>query len=151
MPPAKSSVTISSALLDAILAHAAADPEREVCGLLFGRGDGIEDAVAEANVSAHPTDSFELDPAALFAAMRAERGGGRALLGHYHSHPRGPARPSARDAAAAGEPGRLWLIVGDGEVTAWRAVPGGAIEGAFDPQELCVARAGATGQKARAG
>ena len=123
---------ISSLLLARLRAAAAAAPDREICGLLFGTDGWIEAAQATANVSPVPADSFEIDPAALFAAIRAERGGGARLIGHYHSHPYGPATPSARDAAAAGEAGHIWLILGREDATAWRAVPGGPIAGAFE-------------------
>ncbi|MBV9842480.1 MAG: M67 family metallopeptidase [Sphingomonadaceae bacterium] len=129
---------ISKALLQVVLGHAGADPDREVCGLLFGSAERIEDAVPAANVSAHPTDSFELDPQALFAAVRAERMGGRRSIGHYHSHPNGSASPSPRDAAASHGDGRVWLIIAENGVRAWRAVRGGAVEGAFEPLELVV-------------
>jgi proteasome lid subunit RPN8/RPN11 len=160
---------ISRALLDGLLAEAAASPEREVCGLLLssppfalslskGRSSSrpsdegraaLRQAQDErvlcicaiqpaANVSANPADSFEIDPAALFAAIRAERAGGPRVIGHYHSHPHGPAIPSPRDAAAAGEAGRLWLILGDGEAAAWRAMPGGAVAAAFEAVTLAV-------------
>ncbi|HET8612552.1 MAG TPA: Mov34/MPN/PAD-1 family protein, partial [Sphingomonas sp.] len=117
-------VRISRGLLDRILAEAAADPEREVCGLLLGvprlsvraersRGTRYERAVRDAsfdyarderviqvvptrNVAPDPALSFEVDPAALFTAIRAERGGGARLIGHYHSHPGGSPAPSPR-------------------------------------------------------
>jgi proteasome lid subunit RPN8/RPN11 len=115
---------IASEVLDAILAAAAADPHREVCGLLFGSRERIVAAAAAANVAAAPHDSFEIDPGALFAALRAERAGGPRMIGHYHSHPTGRPEPSPRDAAAA-EPGRLWLIVGDGAARLWWSQPAG--------------------------
>jgi proteasome lid subunit RPN8/RPN11 len=118
-------VTISSGLIDQILAHAAAEPGREVCGLLFGGDSHIDAALPTANVASDPACHFEVDPQALFAAIRAERGGGARLVGHYHSHPSGLPAPSARDAADA-EPGRLWLIVAGGEARLWRSVAGGA-------------------------
>jgi proteasome lid subunit RPN8/RPN11 len=158
---------ISRALLDRLLAEAAASPGREVCGLLLSCGPfalslskgrpasamveeeravlrqarherfiTIDSIIPAANIAESPADSFEIDPAALFAAHRSERAGGPRVIGHYHSHPVGPARPSARDAEAAGEAERLWLIVGEGGLTAWRAVPGGTIEGAFEPVRL---------------
>jgi desampylase len=173
---------ISRALLDQIIAHAASDPDREVCGLLLGppansfpfalgvskgcsfpssvspqtkgraglrqaqperEGDpGIETeimgAVPTANLAADPARRFEVDPAALFAAIRAERGGGAQLLGHYHSHPSGCAIPSPRDAAMADRPGRVWLIVAAGEVLGWRESPGGSVQAAFEPCPLRV-------------
>ena len=94
--------------------------------------------VETPNVSPDPATSFEIDPAALFAALRAERAGGPRLVGHYHSHPNGLASPSLRDAAMALQPGRLWLIVTAGATRMWREVPGGAVHGAFEPVELVV-------------
>jgi proteasome lid subunit RPN8/RPN11 len=85
-------------------------------------------------VAEDPHRSFEVDPRALFAALRAERAGGAKLIGHYHSHPNGLATPSARDAAAA-EPGWLWMIVGGGEAGLWIAEEGAA----FRPVRLTVA------------
>ena len=127
-------VTIASELLARLLADAAASPDREVCGLLLGTDTRIAEARAAANVAADPARAFELDPPALFAALRAERAGGAGVIGHYHSHPVGPAAPSPRDAAAAR--GGLWLILGGGEARLWRAVAGGAVLGAFEAVEL---------------
>jgi desampylase len=124
-------LAISRAAIDEILRSAAEHPEVEICGLLLGRGAVVEELRACANVAADPADSFEIDPAALIAAHREARGGGLAPIGHYHSHPRGPAEPSARDAAMA-EPGSWWLIAGEGQVRGWRA----RADGGFDPVTL---------------
>lgn len=131
-------VRISRGLLDRLLVEAAATPDREVCGLLYGKGDRIEAIEPAANVAADPARWFEIEPAALFAAIRAERGGGPRICGHYHSHPSGSAEPSAEDAAAALEAGRLWLILGRGEALLWRAVPGGSVQGGFEPVHIVV-------------
>jgi proteasome lid subunit RPN8/RPN11 len=131
-------VRISRALLDRIFAEAGASPDREICGLLFGAAAAIVEARAAVNVAADPSRRFEIDPAALFAAIRAERAGGPALVGHYHSHPTGVAEPSACDAAAAQDAGRLWLIVAGSRATLWRAVPKGSVQGAFEPVRLVV-------------
>ena len=114
-------VTISRTVERQILAHCAESSEIEACGLLFGDETRILRATPVPNVAENPTDSFEIDPAALFAAIRAERDGGDRLIGHYHSHPTGSAEPSARDAAQALDVGRLWLIVGGQEMRLWRA------------------------------
>jgi proteasome lid subunit RPN8/RPN11 len=113
-------VTIPAALLDRVLAEAAASPAQEICGLLLGDAHRIDAIVPAANVAADPACWFEIDPAILFAALRAERAGGPRVIGHYHSHPNGSAVPSPRDAAAA-EPGKLWLIVGGGIARMWLA------------------------------
>ncbi len=132
------SVRISRATLVEVLAHAAGEPDREVCGLLFGVADRIDSAAPAGNVATDPARHFEIDPAALFAAIRAERGGGPHVAGHYHSHRSGSPSPSARDAAAAHQPGRLWLIVAGEDAMLWREVPGGAVQGAFEPVRLVV-------------
>ncbi|WP_112382546.1 M67 family metallopeptidase [Sphingomonas carotinifaciens] len=124
-------VTISSDTLKRIRAAAAASPMVEVCGLLLGEGAHIREARACDNVSATPATRFEIDPAALLAAYRAARGGGPAVLGHYHSHPSGHAEPSPRDAEDALPDGRLWLLVAGDTVTAWRAVAAGERHGRF--------------------
>ena len=131
-------VRIATALLDRILAHAAETPDREVCGLLFGSAATIESAQPAANIAEAPARAFELDPQALFAAIRAERHGGPRTIGHYHSHPSGDPSPSLRDAAAAAEPGRLWLILAGGQAAAYRAQPGGPIHHAFAAVRLAL-------------
>ncbi len=125
-------IEISIRLRDELVVAAAASVD-EVCGLLLGRGGRVERALPCRNVAAAPAVRFELDPAALLAAHRAARAGGRAVLGHYHSHPSGEARPSPRDAADAPPDGSVWLIVAGGEVTAWRAVEDGPLHGRFEP------------------
>ncbi|WP_312489952.1 M67 family metallopeptidase [Sphingomonas sp.] len=132
-------LTISSEALDFLLITAAASPDREVCGLLLGEEDRIVAVVPCANVSPEPWHRFEIDPAALIAAHRVSRGGGPAVIGHYHSHPTGLAEPSPRDAADAAPDGTIWLIVGAGAVTAWRAVAAGRRHGRFDPLTLACA------------
>lgn len=119
----------------AIAAHAAAAWPREACGLLVGRAlaDGaieIVRAEAAANLAAD-ADAFELDPAARLALQRVLRaaGEGLAIVGHYHSHPDAPARPSARDRARAEETGLIWLIAaatreGCADLGAFVAAPG---------------------------
>lgn len=119
---------ISSTLLDGLLADAKNAPDREVCGLLYGSGGRIAEAEACANVAADPARSFEVDPAALFAAHRRARSGGPAILGHYHSHPSGAAVPSARDAAQAMGDGALWLILTAREGRLWRSDRPGVFE-----------------------
>lgn len=107
-------VEIATGLIDQLIALAGADPAREVCGLLFGGSGRIDGFRPAANVAADPSTTFEIDPAALFAAHRAARAGGPSPVGCYHSHPHGPASPSARDVAGA-DPGQYWLILARGD------------------------------------
>ncbi len=108
-------------MLDAIRAEAASAAPLEACGLLFGADDAVTGWSAAKNVAETPANRFEIDPAALFAALRAERAGGARLLGYWHSHPSGDAMPSTTDAAMAAADGKLWLILTEGDARAWRA------------------------------
>ena len=121
---------ISRAVLDQILAHAAENPAVEVCGLLLGEGRTILSALPAANVAATPASRFELDPVALLAVHKAQRGGGPEMLGHYHSHPNGVACPSPRDAEAAIS-GTLWMIVARHEAHLYESVDIGPVAGRF--------------------
>jgi proteasome lid subunit RPN8/RPN11 len=114
-------VTISRSILNGMKKASAAAAPREACGLLLGAASAIARYSECANVAEAPEIRFEIDPAALFAALRAERAGGPALLGYWHSHPSGDAAPSATDAAMAAPDGKLWIIVGGEDVTCWRA------------------------------
>lgn len=114
---------VTSELFDALLAEAAAAHPRECCGLLFGSAEhgGIDALVPAVNVHPQPETHFEIDPQALIDAHRAARSGGPELLGYYHSHPFGEARPSATDKAMAARDGMVWAIIGGGTVAFWRA------------------------------
>jgi len=131
-------VTISSEVLDAVVAEARRQPDVEVCGLLFGDGLAITGHQRCTNVASDTSASFEIDPYALIQAQKHARSGGPAILGHYHSHPHGPATPSARDAAAAASDASLWLIVGAKTVGFWRAISGGGHLDKFDAIDVVV-------------
>lgn len=131
-------LAISRCVVEAIQQAAAAAAPREACGLLFGGDAEISGWQAVENVAEEPESRFEIDPAALFAALRAERGGGPRIAGYWHSHPSGDPAPSATDAAMAEPDGKLWLIVAGESVGAWRAGPRGAIHGRFDRATILV-------------
>lgn len=117
--------TLSRTAHAAILAAAAEAVPDEACGLLLGRASHVDAAVRTANVHPEPRHRFEIDPAALIAAHKAARAGGPALLGYWHSHPRGQPEPSATDRAAASGDGRIWAIAAAGAVRLWIDRPEG--------------------------
>ncbi|HEX7693845.1 MAG TPA: M67 family metallopeptidase [Sphingomonas sp.] len=127
---------ISREALAGIRAAAAAAHPLEACGLLFGDDGWISGWEETRNVAVRAETEFEIDPAALFAALRVERAGGPKLLGCWHSHPNGFGRPSATDIAMASSDGNIWLIVAGEEVTAWIAGSGKAGVAAFEPVVL---------------
>jgi proteasome lid subunit RPN8/RPN11 len=91
----------------------------EACGVLIGCHDEdgwlITDAVPGTNVHPEPRRRFEVDPRLVFEWMRKLRGGRTSLIGHFHSHPDGPAEPSATDCDAAYDRNAVWLIAGVSE------------------------------------
>jgi proteasome lid subunit RPN8/RPN11 len=92
---------VTRAQIGDLLAEAAAAYPREACGLLLGNGGRIEQVRTCRNVHAEPLRHFEIDPQALIDAHRAARAGGPEVIGYWHSHPDGPAEPSATDRAHA--------------------------------------------------
>lgn len=111
---------ISSELMTGIQREAVAAEPDEACGLLFGAEGTITGWQLARNVADKPRTRFEIDPAALFAALRAERAGGVPVLGYWHSHPNGDVRPSSVDIKGAAADGKIWMIVASSDVAAWR-------------------------------
>jgi proteasome lid subunit RPN8/RPN11 len=96
----------------------------ECCGLLEGaraeQGDGFHiTALHPARNLATAKDRFEIAPQDHIQAFKAARANGRRLIGCYHSHPQGGARPSPADARGAGEEDFLWLIAAGEELAAF--------------------------------
>jgi proteasome lid subunit RPN8/RPN11 len=98
-----------------LLAASRAYPN-ECCGLIEGEdtADGWRAlAVHEAkNIADDPRRRFLIDPQAQFDLMRRLRGAGTRIIGCFHSHPDGEAKPSATDRAEAYESDFLYLIAG---------------------------------------
>lgn len=132
-------IAVSRSVLIGIRRESAIVAPREGCGLLYGSANAITGWQAAENVAEDAERRFEIAPAALFAALRAERSGGARIMGYWHSHPSGAATPSMTDAAMAAADGKLWLIVGGEAVTAWRALEAGRVHGRFDPVPIDVA------------
>lgn len=118
-------VEVTSGASATLLEEAARAHPLECCGLLLGSGGRVDRVQPCANVHADPARHFEIDPAALIAAHKAQRAGGPQIVGYYHSHPTGIAAPSATDQAEASGDGRVWAIVAGGTVGWWRDEPGG--------------------------
>ena len=93
----------------------------ECCGLIEGvrikdcwRVTALHEA---ANVAEDPARHFLIDPQRQFDLMRALRAGETRIIGCFHSHPGGPAEPSATDRAQAYEDDFLWLIAGGSDAS----------------------------------
>ncbi len=129
-------IELSLAQLDQIRILAERVYPEECCGLLVGHGLAggsatVTRIVESANVRRdRARDRFEIDPKIRFAVERELRGGIERVVGHYHSHPDHPARPSATDLEMAFEPSLIWVIVGveagrAASIAAFRVTPSG--------------------------
>jgi len=107
-------LSLSTPDREAMIDHARAGAPNEVCGVLGGRREGretvVESVVPVPNVASEPRRRYELDAEALFAAIEGIEGQGVAVVGFYHSHPVGPAEPSATDRERATWPDRSYVI-----------------------------------------
>ncbi len=101
-------------------AAAAAAHPHEACGILLGDGARIIHVLETRNVHPAPATHFEIDSQALIDAHRAARVGGSAVIGYFHSHPTGPAAPSATDRACAARDGRIWAILAGADIAFWK-------------------------------
>jgi proteasome lid subunit RPN8/RPN11 len=120
-------LVVTRSVLAALIEAAARSAPEEACGLLLGAGAAVREARCCVNVAADPRRFFEVDPAALIAAHRAERSGGPTVMGYFHSHPSGVAEPSAEDQRQASGDGKVWVIVGQREIGFWRDEPAGFV------------------------
>jgi Predicted metal-dependent protease of the PAD1/JAB1 superfamily len=104
-------IRIRQELTEQLVRAATAAAPRECGGVLGGpTADTITTATAVTNVAADPQTRYELEPAGVLAAVGAIEAAGDVHIGFYHSHPRGPARPSRVDRAAAAWPQTVHLI-----------------------------------------
>lgn len=123
-------LVLPGSVRDDLLQHAREGAPEEVCGVLVGwraddgggdgagraGDDGADDVHVESvrrvpNVADDPRTEYCLDPEAHLAVHEDLADADRAVVGFYHSHPDGPARPSATDAARASWPGYVYAVV----------------------------------------
>ena len=140
-------LTLGAGHLRKIEAAARAAYPEEACGLLVGLDDpagaaNVTAVVESANVAADDrTRRFEVDPAVRIRLERDLRNVPERLVGHYHSHPGGPAIPSAHDLERVFEPELIWLVIGlrEGDIQDVRAWRPGTDGSAFEPVPLTIA------------
>ena len=126
-----------------IVAHACAEAPRECCGLIGGpsgatdlSGPAVE--LFRLTNAAPGLDFYEIDPGELFRVTRQLDDTDRDIVAIYHSHPTGPARPSATDIELAFWPDAWYLICsldapGRPDLRAFRIVDGEVSEARIEP------------------
>lgn len=126
-------IEIPIAIYNLMIEHARSGRPLEVCGVLAGRGSLVERIYQGSNADASPV-SYRLDSRQQLEIGKDLSRDGRKMLCIYHSHPSGPAFPSAKDVSLA-----VWdtvyIIIGFAgetpEVRAFTVENGSVAEAAF--------------------
>lgn len=111
---------------EAILSHADDAAPAEAVGVLVGERadpDRVTRVERARNAAATPDSRYSLDPVEQLSLLESVEDAGEDVVGFYHSHPRGPAGPSATDEARATWEGYVYAIASladDPTLRAWR-------------------------------
>lgn len=103
-------VTIPQAIYEQMVQHVQAAYPLEACGLLGGRKGCVKRHFVVDNVLGSAT-AYEMEPQQQVQALLAMEKEGCELVAIYHSHPDGPAAPSATDVEQAYYPEAAQIIV----------------------------------------
>ena len=105
-------LTISTAVRDAIVAHAKRDHPDEACGIVAGAegSDRAERVVEMVNAAGSPT-FYEFDSGELLTLYKEMWANDEEPVVIYHSHTATEAYPSRTDIGLASEPGAHYVLV----------------------------------------
>jgi len=148
-------IRIPRPALDLLRRHGERTHPLESCGVLVGRvaaGDRLVSAVFPC-ANARRGDlrhRYEIDPQDLLRIQREAGARGEEIVGFYHSHPDGPARPSATDLEEAQWLGCSFVITGvvggsAGETASFLLAGLGPEDKRFVSEALEVSPAGSAG------
>lgn len=136
---------LQKATLAAVKAYAEAEHDREVCGLVWATGAGVQTVHPLPNVHSDPVHYYRTAPKDVRHAFDLMDREGAEPLAWYHSHPGGKADPSEEDSLGAfnigmhyliAYPEKARLLAGDGtflnehrmwEVSAWECLDAGVL------------------------
>ena len=93
--------------------------EGEICGALVGDARAVRDVWPLLNHSPRSEVSFLIPARDVLRVEKEAEARGLHVLGFYHSHPRGSAKPSPSDLEQA-VPGYIYLILAGADVRAWQ-------------------------------
>jgi proteasome lid subunit RPN8/RPN11 len=103
---------------EAMVAHVRAHAPEEGCGMLGGPPGRVEACYGVENILHSPV-AYEMEPRAQVEAMIAIEARGWDIVGIFHSHPSGPARPSRTDVAQAYYPDAVYVILAPDGAGGW--------------------------------
>jgi len=136
--PLISTLVLDRAHQQAMLEHVQKQAPEEACGLLGGQRAGARARVAlviPITNALHSATRYRMEPQEQLAAFNRLDAAGLELLAIYHSHPKGPATPSATDLAEAYYPEAVHLIWSAQEGR-WECRGYRLSNGRFQPVEL---------------
>ncbi|MGB7921962.1 MAG: M67 family metallopeptidase [Pyrinomonadaceae bacterium] len=135
-------ITLQSAHVEEMCAHAREANPAECCGLIGAADDHRARSIYRAsNVAPDPRVGYEIAVRELLDAQRLMRERGEELWGIYHSHPRSiDPVPSETDVRLAYYPSAVYFIIGfSAGVAVLRAFRISEREGLWEPVEYGVA------------
>ena len=121
-------LTIDSAIVDAIVAHARRDHPDEACGVVAGpAGSDLPTRLITMDNAARSMTFYEFDSMEQLRVWREMDDNDEEPVVIYHSHTATEAYPSRTDVSFAGEPGAHYLLVStrdpaDAEIRSFRIV-----------------------------
>ncbi|MER3482459.1 MAG: metal-dependent protease of the PAD1/JAB1 superfamily [Meiothermus sp.] len=92
---------ISREGLRATLSQLHSEAPNEGVGLWVGKKGRVTQVIPLPNTHPRPSSAYNAEPEALIHAVQGLEREGLELLAIYHSHPKGPARPSQTDKTQA--------------------------------------------------
>ena len=105
-------LTIDSAIVDAIVAHARRDHPDEACGVVAGpTGTDVPARLIPMDNAARSMTFYEFDSLEQLRVWREMDDNDEEPVVVYHSHTATEAYPSRTDVSFAGEPGAHYLLV----------------------------------------
>ncbi|MGD1996278.1 MAG: M67 family metallopeptidase [Anaerolineae bacterium] len=110
MDPTSEGLVLTAEVVAALVTHARSEAPNEACGLLGGRDGQVERIYPLPNTESSPA-RYLAEPEAQVRAMMDIEERGWEIVAIYHSHPDGPAHPSAIDVEMAFYPDSPSLII----------------------------------------
>lgn len=109
-------IVLPSSVRDTIVERAREGTPEEICGVLGGTYEPhgwsrVRSQYPADNAADRPRTRYRIDPEEQLAIFERIERCGEEIVGFYHSHPRGPSRPSETDEAQATWPDRSYVIV----------------------------------------